>query len=148
MPRIERRADVTWAGNVARGEGKISGGSGAIELLPFTLATRIGNPEGKTSPEELLAATVGSCFTMSLASELTTAKTPAELISVDALCVMDEVEGSHVVTEVQLDVTARVPGLDEAEFQRLAGKAEAGCSMAHLVRGTAVVTLTASLTQD
>jgi lipoyl-dependent peroxiredoxin len=145
VPRIERNADVTWTGNVARGDGKISGGSGAIELLPFSLATRIGNPEGKTSPEELIAAAVGSCFAMSLAGELTQAGSPPELISVDSKCVVDEVEGSHVVTEVQLSVRARVPGVDDADFQRIAREAEEGCTMAHLVRGSAAVTLSASL---
>jgi lipoyl-dependent peroxiredoxin len=148
MPRIERTADITWTGNLARGEGKVSGGSGAIELLPFSLATRIGNPEGKTSPEELIAAAVGSCFAMSLAGELTSAKTPAELISVDATCVVDEVAGSHLVTEVQLDVRARVPDIDEANFARIAREAEEGCTMAALVRGSATVTLTASLASD
>ena len=147
MPRIERTADITWSGNVARGEGKISGGSGAMQLLPFTLATRIGNPEGKTSPEELIAAAVGSCFAMSLAGELTKAGSPPQLLSVDSTCVVDEVDGSHVVTEVQLNVHARVPGLDDAGFQRIAREAEAGCTMARLARGTATVTLSASLEQ-
>jgi lipoyl-dependent peroxiredoxin len=147
VPRISRTADVTWSGNVARGEGKISGGSGALQLLPYTLATRIGNPEGKTSPEELIAAAVGSCFAMSLAGELTKAGSPPELVSVDSTCVVDEVDGSHVVTEVQLNVHARVPGLDDAGFQRIAREAEAGCTMASLVRGSATVTLSASLEQ-
>jgi osmotically inducible protein OsmC len=145
VPRIVRTADVTWSGNVARGVGKISGGSGAIELLPFTLATRIGNPEGKTSPEELIAAAVGACFTMSLTSELTQAGTPPELLSTNATCVMDEVDGAHLVTEVLLETRARVPELDEETFQKHAEAAEAGCAMTHLVKGTAKVSLTAIL---
>lgn len=148
MPRIARSADITWSGNVARGAGKISGGSGAIELLPFSLATRLANPEGKTSPEELMAAAVGSCFAMSLAGELTQAGNPPELVSVDSTCVVDEVDGSHVVTQVQLNVRARVPGLAEDDFQRIARGAEEGCTMAHVVRGTAGVTLSASLDSD
>lgn len=148
MPRIVRTADITWSGNVARGEGKISGGSGAFQLLPYTLATRIGNPEGKTSPEELLAAAVGACFTMSLATELTQAGTPPKLLSTDATCVMDEVDGRHLVVEVQLATHGRVPGVDADAFERHAQEAEAGCSMAHLVRGTAKVTLTATLEED
>ena len=56
MPRIERSAEVVWEGNVARGRGLISAATGAFTELPYTLATRVGNPEGKTSPEELLAA--------------------------------------------------------------------------------------------
>jgi osmotically inducible protein OsmC len=148
VPRIVRTADVTWSGNVARGEGKISGGSGAYQLLPYTLATRIGEPEGKTSPEELLAAAVGACFTMSLATELTKAGTPPELLSTDATCVMDEVDGRHIVIEVQLAAHGRVPGVDAETFERLARAAEDGCSMAYLVRGTAKVTLNARLEED
>jgi osmotically inducible protein OsmC len=148
VPRIVRTADVTWSGNVARGEGKISGGSGAFQLLPFTLATRIGQPEGKTSPEEVLAAAVGACFTMSLATELTQAGTPPDLLSTDATCIMDEVDGRHLVVEVQLVARGRVPGIDADTFERHARAAEDGCSMAHLVRGTAKVTLTATLEED
>ena len=148
MPRIERTADVTWTGNVARGQGKLSGGSGALQLMPFTLATRIGEPEGKTSPEELLAGAVGTCFTMSLANELSQAKTPPEMLSVDVKTVMDEVGDRHLVTEVQLHVRGRVPGLDAAQFEEAAQRAEAGCPLAHLVRGTAAVTLSASLDES
>jgi lipoyl-dependent peroxiredoxin len=92
-----------------------------------------------------MAAAVGSCFAMSLAGELTQVGNPPQLVSVDSTCVVDEVDGSHVVTEVQLNVRARVPDLSDADFQRIAREAEEGCTMAHVVRGTAAVTLTASL---
>src|SRR5581483_11633937 len=67
MPRIERTAVLTWEGNVARGAGTISGETGAFSGLGFSLPTRVGQAEGKTSPEELLAAAHGGCITMSLA---------------------------------------------------------------------------------
>ena len=71
MPRIVREAEIEWEGNVARGVGAISAASSsAFSGLPYTVASRIAVPEGKTSPEELLAAAHGGCFTMSLASEL------------------------------------------------------------------------------
>jgi osmotically inducible protein OsmC len=89
MPRISRAASVSWEGNLARGSGAISGDSGAIEGLPYTLATRIADPEGKTSPEELVAAAVGGCFTMSLAGELTRAERPPERLDVSAVCTVD-----------------------------------------------------------
>ena len=77
MPRIVRDADVVWEGNLARGAGAITAASsGAFDALPYSLPTRIAAPEGKTSPEELLAAAHGGCFTMSLAGELTAAGTP------------------------------------------------------------------------
>ena len=145
MPRVTRKASVNWQGNVARGEGKVSGQSGAIEELPYTLATRIGKPEGKTSPEELVAAAVGSCFAMSLAGELTGAGTPPERLDVSASCTVDEVEGRHLVTEVDLTVRGRVPGIDAATFERTAAQAEQGCTMAALVRASAEVKVEATL---
>ena len=76
MPRIERTANVTWEGNVARGNGKDRGATGAYTELPFSLPTRIGAAEGKTSPEELLASAHAGCLAMWLAGELTQAGTP------------------------------------------------------------------------
>ena len=65
MPRIERVAEIVWEGNLARGAGAISAGTGAFTGLPYSFASRVEQPEGKTSPEELLAAAHGGCFTMS-----------------------------------------------------------------------------------
>jgi lipoyl-dependent peroxiredoxin len=145
LPRLTRTAEVSWEGNLARGAGAISGGSGALARLPYTLATRVGSPEGKTSPEELLAAAVGGCFAMSLAGELTRAETPPERLDVSAICTVDEVGGSHLVTEVALSVRGKVPGVDEATFARIAREAEEGCTMAALVRAGAEVKLETTL---
>jgi lipoyl-dependent peroxiredoxin len=145
VPRVARRASVSWTGNLARGEGAISGNSGALDRLPYTLATRVGEPAGKTSPEELLAAAVGGCFAMSLAGELTQAGTPAEHLDVSAECVVDEVEGRHLVTRVELSVRGRVAGIDGRDFERIAAEAEQACTMATLVRGSADVTVDATL---
>ena len=93
MPRIERTAEIVWEGNLARGTGSISAGSGAFTAQPFSNASRIGQPEGKTSPEELLAAAHGGCFTTSLAGELTSLGHPPERSRSTCRIVMDEVEG-------------------------------------------------------
>jgi lipoyl-dependent peroxiredoxin len=145
VPRITRKAAISWEGNLARGAGSISGGSGALDGLPYTLATRIGNPEGKTSPEELVAAAVGGCFAMSLAGELAQAGTPPDRLDVSAACTVDEVEGRHLVTAVELSVHGRVPGIDAETFARTAAEAEQGCTMAALVRGSAEVRVEATL---
>jgi osmotically inducible protein OsmC len=145
VPRFTRRASVNWEGNLARGQGKISAQSGALDGLPYTLATRIGDPEGKTSPEELVAAAVGSCFAMSLAGELTQAGTPPERLDVSAACTVGEVEGRHLVTAVELSVRGRVAGIDAETFERTAAEAEQGCTMATLVRRSAEVTVDATL---
>jgi lipoyl-dependent peroxiredoxin len=134
MPRIERSAHITWEGNVARGVGRISGDTGAFSELPFSLPTRIGAAEGKTSPEELLAAAHGACITMSLASELTQAGTPPAALDVRCLIVMDEVEGQgHQIVASHVEMTAAADGLDDAALQAALVKADAGCPFSQLL---------------
>jgi lipoyl-dependent peroxiredoxin len=139
MPRIERTAAIVWEGNVARGGGTISAGTGAFSGLPFSLATRIGNAEGKTSPEELLAAAHGGCITMSLASELTSAGTPPARLDVSCRIVMDEVEGQgHQIVASWVEMTAAVDDIDDAALQAATHKADAGCPFSTLLRRAGV----------
>lgn len=146
MPRIERSAESVWEGNLARGTGTIYARSSDAFELPYSLATRVGNPEGKSSPEELIAAAHAGCFATSLAGELTTLGFPPERLSVTATCVMDEVEGKgHLVVASSLDVDAKVPGIDDEAFQRVVAEADAGCPIATLIRGTASVSVQARL---
>ncbi len=147
MPRIVREAEVNWEGNVARGGGVISAASsGAFSLLPFTLASRIAVPEGKTSPEELLAAAHGGCFTMSLASELSKAGTPPERLEVRCVVTMDEVEGKgHQIVHSAIEAHGAVPDCDEAAFAQAAEAADAGCPFSALIRASATVAVSASL---
>ena len=136
MPRIERTADVAWEGNLARGEGRISAGSsGAFAGLAYSNAARIGDPEGKTSPEELLAAAHGGCFTMSLAGELTALGHPPERLETSCRIVMDEVEGQgHQIVGSQVTVTATVAGIDEATFEKAVTLADEGCPFSALLK--------------
>jgi lipoyl-dependent peroxiredoxin len=147
MPRILREAGVHWEGNLARGGGAISAGSsGAFTSLPYTAATRVGIPEGKTSPEELLAAAHAACFTMSLAAELTKAGTPPERLDVTCVVTMDEVEGKgHQVVHSEVDAHGTVPDCDEASFAQAAEVADAGCPLSALIRASATVSVTAAL---
>jgi osmotically inducible protein OsmC len=147
MPRIAREADVTWKGNLARGEGLVTGASsGAFTDLPYSLPTRIGAAGGKTSPEELLAAAHAGCFGMSLANELTAAGTPPERLAVRCTVVVDEVEGQgHRVVSSSLAVTGSVPGCDAAAFAQAAEAADAGCTFSHLLRASASVSVDARL---
>jgi osmotically inducible protein OsmC len=135
VPRIERSSHITWEGNVARGVGTISADTGAFDALPFSQPTRIGQAEGKTSPEELLAAAHGGCITMSLASELTRAGTPPGRLDVSCRIVMDEVEGQgHQIVASHVDATVAVDGLDDAALQSLLEKADEGCPFSQLLR--------------
>ena len=147
MPRIVREAHVSWEGNVARGSGTMSAGtSTAFAELPVTLASRIAAPEGKTSPEELLAAAHGACFTMSLTNELTTAGTPPERLDVQCVITMDEVEGKgHQIVHSELRASGAVPGCDEATFAQAAEAADAGCPFSALIRASATVAVSATL---
>jgi osmotically inducible protein OsmC len=146
MPRIERRATAVWEGNVARGSGTIAADSSGAFDFPYTLASRIGSPEGRTSPEELIAGAHSGCFAMSLASELAGAGHTAERVEVTATCVMDEVEGrGHLVIASQLEVRASVPGLDSDAFGEIVARADAGCPVSTLIRASAEVGVDARL---
>jgi lipoyl-dependent peroxiredoxin len=147
MPRIERTAAIVWEGNVARGAGTITAGSGAFTDLGYSLATRIGQPEGKTSPEELLAAAHGGCLTMSLASELSSAGTPPGRLDATCLVVMDEIEGQgHQVVASHVELVASADGLDEERLRAAAAKADESCPFSTLLRHAGVdVTVAARL---
>jgi lipoyl-dependent peroxiredoxin len=135
MPRIERSATVVWDGNVARGSGQISGATGAFSGLPFTLASRIGNPEGKTSPEELLAAAHAGCFTMSLGSELARDDTPAGRLEVHCTIVMDEIPGEgHQIVGSNVTVHADVDGASEDALAAAVQRADEGCPFSTLLK--------------
>jgi osmotically inducible protein OsmC len=135
VPRITRTATTVWEGNVARGEGHISAGSGAFEGLGFSLATRIGKAEGKTSPEELLAAAHAGCFAMSLASELSTPGSPPQRLEVECEILMDEVDGQgHQLVGSSLQVAAAAEGVDEAALAEAVERADATCPFSALLR--------------
>src|SRR5437763_16428731 len=135
MPHIERTAQIVWEGNVARGAGSITAGTGAFADLGFSLPTRVGQSEGKTSPEELLAAAHGACITMSLAGELTRAGTPPGRLDVSCLIEMDEVEGQgHQIVASHVEAPVAAGGVDEAGLQSALAAADEGCPFSQLLR--------------
>jgi osmotically inducible protein OsmC len=136
VPRIERTANVSWEGNLARGQGAISAGSsGAFTGLPYSLATRIGQPDGKTSPEELLAAAHGGCLTMSLAGELTGLELPPERLETTCRIIMDEVEGQgHQIVGSEVVVAVTAQGLDEQTLAEAIRLADESCPFSALLR--------------
>ena len=135
MPRIERSADVSWEGNHARGEGLIAAEMGAFSDLPFSLPTRIAAVEGKTSPEELLAAAHAGCLTMSLAGELTQAGTPPGRLDVTCTIVMDEVEAQgHQIVGSNVVVSATVDGVSDEALNDAITRADEGCPFSQLLK--------------
>jgi osmotically inducible protein OsmC len=147
VPRVEREAEVTWEGSSARGRGAITAGSsGAFAGLPYSEPARVAASPEETSPEELLAAAHAGCFAMSLAAELTRARTPPGRLTVRATVVIDEVEGAgHRIVASELVARASVPELDENTFRQAVAEADAGCPMSALVRASADITIDAQL---
>ena len=151
MPRIVREADATWEGTVARGAGTVTGTSSAtFEALPMTIASRIEVHQGKTSPEELLAAAHAACFITSLGSELARAGAPPERLAVHCTITMDEKEpgAGHRIVASAIDATAWAPGADEDVLARAADAADAGCPFSNLLRASAEVSFAARLGED
>jgi osmotically inducible protein OsmC len=146
MPRIVREADIVWEGTTARGAGVVTAVSSGSFALPTTIASRVGEPEGKTSPEELLAAAHASCFVSSLGSELARAGTPPERMDVRCTITMDEVEGvGHRIVSSVIRARGMVPGSDQAAFAQAAEAADAGCPFSSLIKASATVTIEATL---
>ena len=146
MPRIVREAAVSWTGTTSRGSGVVTAASSGAFELPFTLASRVGDPVGKTSPEELIAAAHASCFVTSLGSELARAGTPPERIDVLCTITMDQIEsGDHRIVSSHLAATAVAPGADDESLARAAEAADAGCPITALIKASATVTVEAKL---
>ena len=135
MAAIKRSADVVWEGTIARGGGRLSGGSGAFAALPVTAASRFGEPEGKTTPEELIAAAHATCFTMALGSILAGEHTPPERLAVNAVVTLEDVEGKYTITTSELEVVGRVAGIDQAAFERAVQEAERTCPVSRALAG-------------
>jgi osmotically inducible protein OsmC len=149
MPLAERRANVVWEGTLTEGKGEITSvGSGAFGNLPVTWAARTERSDGKTSPEELIAAAQASCYAMALSVVLGERGTPPESLNVSAVCAFDEVGGAPKVTTVDLSVRGKVPGLDEAGFQEAAQVGEQLCPVANALRNNVDIRLTAALEAD
>ncbi len=150
MARIVREADVVWEGTVARGGGSITAAtSGAFTELPYSLPSRIGAAEGKTSPEELLAAAHGGCFAMGLANELASAGTPVDRLEVHCTVTMDEVEGrGHLVVDSTITARGFVPGADREGFAQAVVAADEGCPFSTLIKASATVTIDAELEEE
>ena len=136
MPRIERTATISWDGSLSRGEGHLTAASsGAFAELPYSLAARVGAPEGKTSPEELLAAAHGGCFATSLAGELTGLGLPPARLEVTCRIRLDEVAGAgHQIVGSALSVRAEVPGADAAALAEGVRLADEGCPFSALLK--------------
>jgi osmotically inducible protein OsmC len=142
----ERRAEVTWQGSLMEGAGTIDRvGSGAFGPLDITWASRAEDPDGRTSPEELIAAAHASCFSMALSNLLSEGGSPPDSVTTDATVTLRIVDGAPTITTIVLSTVGRVPGIDDATFQEQARNAKEGCPVIRALAGVGEVTLDARL---
>jgi osmotically inducible protein OsmC len=140
--KINRHGSAQWQGGIKDGKGAISTESGALKGYPYGFASRFEGLPG-TNPEELLAAAHAGCFTMALSLILGEAKLTAEHMETSAEVTLEQVEGGYAITVVHLTLKAKIPGADQATFEKLAGMAKAGCPVSKLFK--ADITLDATL---
>lgn len=145
MPIATREAEIVWEGPLASGTGTLSSGSGALGEVAVTWASRTERPDGKTSPEELIAAAHASCFAMALSLMLSEDHTPPERLTVSAACTLDEVDGAPRITTVELTTRARVPGLEQASFQQTVERAADLCPVSNALHGNVTILLSSEL---
>jgi osmotically inducible protein OsmC len=146
MADQQRRADAVWQGSLAQGSGVVTlTSSGLAEALPVTWASRTERSNGKTSPEELVAAAHASCYSMALSHGLGEAGTPPEKLEVSATVTFAQVEGGWKVASSALTVKGTVPGIDEAGFKKAAEDAKDGCPISGALKGNVELSVEATL---
>jgi lipoyl-dependent peroxiredoxin len=139
----ERTASVVWQGDLINGSGTIENvTSGAVGPLDVTWASRSEEPNGRTSPEELIAAAWAACFSMALSNGLAKADTPPEKLETSATVTFQPGEG---ITRGVLTVRGTVPGLDEEGFRAAAETAKDNCPVSMALTGIPDVTVEAEL---
>ncbi len=141
-----RRAEVTWSGSLADGQGTVSAvSSGAFSDLPVSWTARTESAGGKTSPEELVAAAHASCFAMAFSGRLGRAGSPPERLAVSADVTFDQVDGGWKVASSQLTVRGVVPGMSNEHFVREAEAAKDGCPISGALKGNVELSVDAAL---
>ena len=141
-----RQAEATWEGDLASGKGVVSAStSRAFTELPVTWGSRAESDEGRTSPEELVAAAHAACFCMALSHGLTEGGTPPQRLVVGAAVTFDQVEGGWKVVSSALTLRGRVPGIDEAGFRQAAEAAKDGCPISGALKGNVALSVEAFL---
>jgi osmotically inducible protein OsmC len=141
-----RRAEATWSGDLTTGSGAVSAvSSGVFHDVPVTWAARTESPEGKTSPEELVAAAHAACYSMAFSAQLGRNGTPPTRLDVSSEVTFAQVEGGWKVESSQLTVRGEVPGISEEDFLRFAEAAKDGCPISGALKGNVELSVAATL---
>jgi lipoyl-dependent peroxiredoxin len=145
MATFERSAHIDWEGPIKEGKGEIKGGSGAFSL-PVTFPARVGNPGGKTNPEELIAAAHATCYAMSLAATLGRKNAKARKLHVTATVGADFGEGGIKIQSSRLQAVAEgLEGLTADQFSDAAKEAEGRCAVSNALRGSLKIEISAQV---
>jgi lipoyl-dependent peroxiredoxin len=141
-----RRAEAAWEGDLLTGRGTVSAlSSGVFRDLPVSWAARTEAPEGKTSPEELIAAAHAACFEMALSGALARGGTPPEHLDVSATVTFDKTDAGWRVVSSALTVRGRVPGIDADGFRAAAESTRDGCPVSVALKGNVELSVEANL---
>jgi osmotically inducible protein OsmC len=143
---ITRFAEASWQGSLLEGSGSIDYvSSGAFTRLPVTWASRTEEHNGRTSPEELIAAAHAACFSMAFSSRLAKNNTPATKLTVKALVTFDKGDAGWKIARSDLTVRGDVPGIDQATFVALAEDARDNCPVSVALKGNVELGVDAQL---
>ena len=138
-----RTAPAVWQGDLMSGSGVVSAAtSDAFTDLPVSWASRTESADGRTSPEELVAAAHASCFCMALSNGLGKAGTPPQRLEVSATVAFEPVEGGFKVASSKLSVRGTVSGIDAAAFSQAA---KDGCPISGALKGNVELSVEATL---
>lgn len=137
-----RTAHAEWNGPIDSGKGTMAFGSGAFEG-PYSFQSRMEEGPG-TNPEELIGAAHAGCFSMAFSLVLGESGHPPESIATDAKVKFEQQGGGWAITGIELTTVGRVPGIDEADFQKAAQTAKENCPVS-VALGAVDITLNASL---
>ncbi|MEH6774144.1 MAG: OsmC family protein [Cereibacter changlensis] len=139
---MKRKGSAIWQGDLKTGKGRVSTQSGVLSEAQYGFNTRFEDGPG-TNPEELIGAAHAGCFSMALSNVLGEQGLTADKIETTATVSLDKAEGGFAITAVHLEVTATIPGTDDATFQKAAETAKVNCPVSKLL--TAEVSMTATL---
>lgn len=141
-----RRAEVTWTGELVTGHGVVSAvSSGVFASLPVSWSARTEAADGKTSPEELLAAAHASCYAMAFSGGLARGGTPPDRLEVSADVTFDKVDAGWRVVSSALTVRGVVPGISAEAFAAAAEVAKDGCPISQALKGNVALSVDAAL---
>ena len=141
-----RRAEATWSGALTTGSGNVSAiSSGSFTSLPVSWAARTESSDGKTSPEELVAAAHASCYAMAFSGRLARFGTPPQRLSVSADVTFDKLDAGWKLTASHLTVRGVVPGISADDFASEAAAARDGCPISVALTGNVELSVDAAL---